>query len=64
MSNDQRVLRLGLDVLTLSPLGPGIPAEPLSPGIPCRPGGPWAPEAPAGPIAPYNTVTQHQELMD
>ena len=27
-------------VLTLSPLGPAMPAAPLSPGIPCRPGGP------------------------
>ena len=38
--------------LTLSPLGPGMPAPPLSPGIPCRPGGPWAPAEPAGPMAP------------
>lgn len=38
--------------LTLSPLGPGMPAAPLSPGIPCRPGGPWAPGPPAGPMAP------------
>lgn len=38
--------------LTLSPLGPVIPAAPLSPGIPCRPGGPWVPGEPAGPIAP------------
>lgn len=39
--------------LTLSPLGPGMPAAPLSPGMPCRPGGPWAPAEPAGPMAPY-----------
>lgn len=56
-----RVLCLGIDVLTLSPLGPAIPAIPLSPGIPCRPGGPRAPIAPAGPIAPYNTVLQHKK---
>lgn len=41
-----------LSTLTLSPLGPGMPAPPLSPGIPCRPGGPWAPAPPAGPMAP------------
>lgn len=63
VDDSQRVLQLGLDVLTLSPLGPEIPAEPLSPGIPCRPGGPWAPAAPAGPIAPYNTVIQHEEKL-
>lgn len=41
-----------LSVLTLSPLGPGMPAPPLSPGIPCSPGGPWAPREPGGPMAP------------
>lgn len=55
-------LKLGLNTLTLSPLGPEIPAEPLSPGIPCRPGGPWAPGLPAGPIAPYNTVIKHEKI--
>lgn len=58
--DNQRALRLALHVLTLSPLGPEIPAAPLSPGIPCRPGGPWAPAEPAGPIAPYNTVIKHK----
>lgn len=49
--------------LTLSPLGPGMPAPPLSPGIPCRPGGPWAPGAPAGPIAPYCGVEINGERL-
>ena len=59
--------------LTLSPLGPGIPAPPLSPGIPCRPGGPWAPAPPAGPMAPcdgaeinadgFETQTQTEKVL-
>lgn len=61
VDDNERVLQLGLYVLTLSPLGPEIPAVPLSPGIPCRPGGPWAPGPPAGPIAPYNIVIQHEK---
>lgn len=36
----QTYQQLLVAVLTLSPLGPGMPAPPLSPGIPCRPGGP------------------------
>lgn len=38
--------------LTLSPLGPGVPAIPLSPGIPWRPGGPVSPGVPLGPGLP------------
>lgn len=45
--------KTGIGLLTLSPLGPGIPPAPLSPGIPWRPGGPWAPLGPFGPVAPY-----------
>lgn len=38
--------------LTLSPLGPGVPAMPLSPGMPWRPGGPVSPTVPVGPGLP------------
>lgn len=57
--NQNQIKTLFPSLLTLSPLGPGMPAPPLSPGIPCRPGGPWAPAAPAGPMAPcYRAETR------
>lgn len=46
--------RTEINKLTLSPLGPGVPAIPLSPGMPWRPGGPGSPGVPLGPGLPWN----------